>query len=95
MKDFTLTTEMPTQLYDLFWNGFPHTHCMFSKIVSSSKHCIALANQCIEIEAIVDEFELDADLDSDDDYESNAATSREGPIHDHERAILKYFLSII
>ena len=68
MKDYVLTTEMTMQLYDLFRSGFPHTHCVFFEIVSSSKHCIILANQFAEIEGIDDKVELDADLDSDDEY---------------------------
>ena len=86
---------MTTQLHDLFQKGFPHTYCVFSKIVSSSKHYIAIANQFAEVEGLEDKVELDAYLDSDEDYESNAATSMEGPIYIHERAIFEYFLSII
>ena len=79
-------------LYNSFHEDFPHTHCVFSKIVSSSAHYIEIANM------FDGDVEENSDTDTEPEEESNVDdddTANQHSLHMHERAILKYLLDMI
>ena len=79
-------------LYSSFREDFPHTHCVFSKIISSSTHCIEIADM------VDGDVEENSDTDTEPEEESNIDdddTANQHSLHMHERAILEYLLDMI
>ena len=98
MKDFVIPRAMISKMYEDFKESFPHVHSIMAIIVSSSRHCIELANGFSDPSIDVPD-EVVSSEDEQDSEDANNGTNEEDAsaieLHRLERAILEYFLSLI